>query len=91
MIFIIKNITIFKGLHFLFYSEYSEAYKKNLHKLLTLLKKSRSSLTFWQSPVYFSDAYITCVCLGISSCSNTQAGGTEEHPLWGLNTEKKET
>lgn len=87
--FIIKNITILKGLHFLNFIQ--KPSKMNLHKLLTLLEKSRSSLTFWQSPVYFSDAHITCVCLGISSCSNGQAGGTEEHPLWDLNTEKKET
>lgn len=63
----------------------------NLHKLLTLLGKSTGSLMFWQSPIYFSDAHITSVCLGISSCSDTQAGGTEEHPLWGLNIEKKKT
>lgn len=63
----------------------------NLHKLLTLLGESTGNLMFWQSPVYFSDAHITSVCLGISSCSNIQAGGMEEHPLWGLNIEKKET
>lgn len=90
MIFIIKNIIIFKGFYFLFYLEYLEVYKKNLYKFLIFLKKSRSSLMFWQSFVYFLDVYIICVCFGIFFCSNIQVGGIEEYFFWGLNIEKKE-